>query len=851
MKYIARNKLSVALALAMGSGMAPAVHAQEQGGLMLEEVIVTARRVEERLQDVPISITVLSQQQMSNANITNMGDIALYTPSLSVNSRFGEDLTSFAIRGFTQELRTTSSVGVYFAEVVAPRGSNSQVSGDGAGPGMMFDLVNIQVLKGPQGTLFGRNTTGGAVIITPQKPTDVFEGYVEATAGDYDLQQLQGVINIPVTDNFRLRFGVDSKERDGYLDSFNDIGPDKFADVDYIAGRASAIWDITDTLENYTVLSYAESDTNGSFPTTSDCKTSAEGGGFFGGFIGDLCQEQLERQAAAGHTDFWDTSQALPNPYSEMEEWRVVNTTAWEINDNLTFRNILGYAELNTRNNTGIWGNDYRFQPYLSPDPEFYLPFKFAASGARGDGKDITDSSSFVWEGQLQGLSFNDRLTWQAGLYYEKTEPEDITGQSSPSTIACDYATIESGDPDDWRCNDIFAGATVLGLIQSGALPFDAYQNEAAYLGAPVRVGSISITSDWVEYTTEAMYAQGTYDITDQWAVTAGIRYTWDEVEGSQERLVVRFPYDPLLGELFAPESISESTPKDETAKSDEPTWVLGLDYKPTVDSLLYAKYSRGYRQGSVNASSQPGLLVHEPEQVDTYEIGTKLFFSGSVPANFNAAVFYNDFQDQQLQNGLLLSQEFGGVGSTAIVNAGSSEIFGVEIDGTVQLFDSLLFTLAYAYLDTEVTEVEDFTEVIAATGARPSTIAAAEGDELPFTPKHSLVASANYRLPFSSDWGDMTLGATYVYTDEMRVYSSQVVSPLTVLPDYELWNFNFSWQGIFGSGFDVSAFLNNAFEEEYYVYSTGNLNTLESDGGSPGHPRMYGVRLRYNFGGE
>ena len=145
----------------------------------MSEIIVTARRTEERLQDVPISITVYNQQQISNRNITNAADLATFTPSLSANTNFGQENSSFAIRGFTQDAGTQPSVATYFADVVAPRGpTQGTQAGDGAGPGSFFDLQNIQVLKGPQGTLFGRNTTGGAVLFVPQKPTSEFGGYV-------------------------------------------------------------------------------------------------------------------------------------------------------------------------------------------------------------------------------------------------------------------------------------------------------------------------------------------------------------------------------------------------------------------------------------------------------------------------------------------------------------------------------------------------------------------------------------------------------------------------------------------------------------------------------------------------
>lgn len=144
---------------AFGATSASAQSSEEERS-NTNDIIVTAQRVEQRLQDVPISITVLSSETLANNNITNAKDIATYTPGLVTNNRYGSDNTTWTIRGFTQEQRTTATVGTYFADVVAPRGSGATQGGDGAGPGALFDLQNVQVLKGPQGTLFGRNSTG-------------------------------------------------------------------------------------------------------------------------------------------------------------------------------------------------------------------------------------------------------------------------------------------------------------------------------------------------------------------------------------------------------------------------------------------------------------------------------------------------------------------------------------------------------------------------------------------------------------------------------------------------------------------------------------------------------------------
>jgi len=150
----------------------------------LTEVVVTARRVEERAQDVPISMTVFTQQQLSDRNVITASDLAAYTPSVAADDEFGQEATSFSIRGFAQAIQTAPSVAVYFADAVAPRGGNAgEPAGSGSGPGSFFDLQNVEVLKGPQGTLFGLNTTGGAVLLVPKKPSSILEGYVEGSWG--------------------------------------------------------------------------------------------------------------------------------------------------------------------------------------------------------------------------------------------------------------------------------------------------------------------------------------------------------------------------------------------------------------------------------------------------------------------------------------------------------------------------------------------------------------------------------------------------------------------------------------------------------------------------------------------
>lgn len=766
---------------------------------VLEEIIVTARRREEAIQDVSISMTVFNQQQLDDANIINAGDLATYTPSLQTNTRFGGDNTTFAIRGFSQELRTTASVGVYFAEVIAPRGANSQQSGDGAGPGDFFDLANVQVLKGPTGTLYGRNTTGGAVLLTPQQPTDTLEGYLDVGAGNYNMLRQQGVLNIPVTDNFKLRMGIDHQTRDGYLDNISDIGPDDFANVDYTAYRVSALWAITDTLENYTIARYSESDNNGYPGSLLHCNPlAALGAGF--------CQPDLDRRIATGNNDQYDVFNFVPEPVNKQETTQISNTTTWEINDNLTLKNIIAYSTLETEQRSSLYGSDWQL---------FGADIIFQMVGLADNFK-TTSQKTWVEEFQIQGTSFDDRLIWQGGIYYEKSSPKEDYGAQSPALISCDQTSITSSDPADYRCNNL--------------------------LGA----GALQSTPGGVEYINKAIYAQATYDLNETLSLTAGLRYTDDKTEGYASDTVYYFPgpSDGVLPGSYAPAVASFTETRTPESDSAEPTWLLGLDYKPTDDMLVYAKYARGYRQGSVNVGGSTGLDTHGPEKVDSFEIGSKNTFSGSIPATLNVAAFYNDFQDQQIQFGYFKPTS---VGTTAIVNAGASTIWGVEVEGNVQLTEQFVVSASYTYLNTKVDSL-DFPPIPPNTVASAPSITTAEGEPLSYAPDNKLALTATWFIPLSEDAGDARLSITYAYTDEVQA-ASKATSEFATLDDYAIVNVNFNWERIFGSPIDLSAFITNVTDEEYQTFLTGNWNN-GFEFGQVGQPQMLGARVRYNFGG-
>ncbi|MFA7586035.1 MAG: TonB-dependent receptor, partial [Novosphingobium sp.] len=617
--------------------------AQDSLGLGGNDIVVTARRVEERLQDVPISITVLSNETLANNNITSAKDITTYTPGLVAQGRYGNDAVAFTIRGFSQEQRTTATVGTYFGDVVQPRGSGASQGGDGAGPGQLFDLENVQVLKGPQGTLQGRNSTGGAVLLVPKKPTDRFEGYVEGSLGNYDLRRVQAVVNVPVMDTLRLRFGVDRNKRDGYLKNVGNLGDGPhgadMANTNYWAARFSAVADLSPDVENHTIISYVNSKTAPSIPKIIKAYGAiAPGTGFP---FGNPCSltarslqcDQVAREAGAGG---WAVSNSLADTASVLKQWQVINTTKWQVNDNLVIKNIFSYAEHRSANNMDLFGGYWLADgtPFGTERPDQVLSFAYThAEAAKGYSN---AQSTLVEELQFQGNTSDGRFVWQAGFYFENNDPLGFSGvQTSVFTPCTDLNTYD--------CRRTGSGPGIAGQ------------------------GNFSISQ--TRFRDRAVYGQASYDITEKLKFTAGLRYTWDEMVSRVHNLTWRLrpsfiPPEgltficanataPGAGEIFLPGQERSACGQTLRQKTEAPTWLLGLDFKPMDDWLLYAKWSRGYRQGGITIFGADPIQPYGEEKVDTYEVGSKLSWRGAIPGNFNISAFYNDFRDQQLQAGV------------------------------------------------------------------------------------------------------------------------------------------------------------------------------------------------------
>ena len=804
------------------------------------DIIVTARRVEERLQDVPISITVFNQQQITNRNVVNSTDLAAYTPSLSANSNFGTENATFAIRGFVQDAGTPPSVGVYFADVVALRGpTQGTQAGDGAGPGSFFDLQNVQVLKGPQGTLQGRNTTGGAVLFVPQKPTSKFEGYVEGSYGNFDMKRIQGMVNIPLSDIARFRIAADHQERDGYLHNTSGVGPSDYNDVNYTAIRASLVVDLTPELENYTIVSYSRSNTNGSFNKLIACNQTGTNpiNPLVGAanFIGVFSCAQLAKEKAQG-SGFYDAEANFENPESLLTQWQIINTTTWHVSDTTTIKNIVSYGQFKDVQRSPLFGTNWTSASLPSVYPFIFpgtLP-QFTEINPIPHGA-VSDQSTATEELQLQGSALGDKLTYQAGLYSEFSDPLALSGNQSYSLALCsNIATLQCSDP------------------------------VGTDLGVPGRVGAVNYTAGKTHFRDLGAYAQSTYKFTDKLSLTGGIRYTSDRQTNVSQRITNVFPApNTPVQSCTDINQVENNCTEALKQKSHKPTWLIDVDYKPTEDILAYAKYSRGYRAGGVFANAPSDHRTFSPEKVDAYEAGIKTTLRGFLHGTFNIDGFYNNFSNQQLQLGFQNNQNYLGSGlpapaspTTAIINAGKSRIWGVEVESSITPFTGFTLDVGYTYLNATIRKIAPFTTTDPLYQAANGNIA--PGSPLELSPKNKVAVTGTYTLPLDPSIGRVSVGATFVHTDKQLtdyVYSTPADvaaygGNFEFIQKTNLLNLNASWNNVVGLPIDLAAFATNVTNKKYYTYipGLGGISGSGAEFAGVGQPRFFGGRVRYHF---
>jgi iron complex outermembrane recepter protein len=409
----------------------------------LSEIVVTAERREENIKNVPLAVTAFSGDELRAQHIETGADLQNYVPSLNVSTSLTRNDYVYVIRGMGPTAGLPAAGGttvgggtgvvIYFAEVPT----------SGAGPGLFYDLENVQVANGPQGTLFGKNTTGGVILFVPRKPTNDLEGSAEVGFGNYNMKTSTAVINLPVVDNTLLvRFAAQAKEQDGFTIDRGPFFPGKeYDNINYWATRASIVWRPTENLENYTIVNALHSDEHGDGYVLSAVNPA----GPFAGILEPFFAQQL----AAGPRSTSFSDDEIDRRYN----YGVINTTKWSINEDFQLKNIFSYQVQKLENS-----NDVDATPFVLDD---------LVGAPRGQWH--LQTGTYTEEPQLQATALSGNLKITAGAYYE--DGANIGPQPfSLSTALGHFSAVQPNATNSERSRGLYAQTTFdLGAIAEGA----------------------------------------------------------------------------------------------------------------------------------------------------------------------------------------------------------------------------------------------------------------------------------------------------------------------------------------------------------------------------------------------
>jgi len=383
--------------LAFGLFSQPAtaqVAATEQ--IASDAIVVTARRREESIDRVPVSVTAINAEQISKQNLSGVEDLQYLTPSLTVTSNTDRTSNNYTLRGQGTTYGTDTSVVAYFAEVPIPGGGN--------GPSSLFDLSNVQVLNGPQGTLFGRNSVGGAILFTPARPVNNVEGYGKITYGNYDEFSQEAVVNLPIVDDkVLLRAGFTHRKRDGFTRDV--VNGTRYDNIDASAARVSLLIKPGGGFENLTTLNYSSFESEG-----AGIKLSLVNPAGVAGFVFPTLA-----QAAADQVAWGPRRTALSGDSLEKQRLiQLVNTTTVDIGDTTRLKNIVSYSAWRSNRRLDVDGSVLPVVEYVKS------PSKWG--NVQNNNQPAIDQ--FTEELQLSGTLADKMLDWTVGVYYQHNDPK-------------------------------------------------------------------------------------------------------------------------------------------------------------------------------------------------------------------------------------------------------------------------------------------------------------------------------------------------------------------------------------------------------------------------------------------
>ncbi len=779
------------------------LHAAEPA---LEEIVVTARKTQESLQTTPVAVTALNEEMLIKKQVEQMVDLQRTAPNLTIGTggTGPASIVYTSIRGQAQNSPnsvTDSAVGIYIDGVYLGRPIASNLG--------FLDVSQVEVLRGPQGTLFGRNTTGGALSVSTNKPVGEFEGYVKGEVGNYDFRHVEAVLNVPLMgDELATRFAYRFNTRDGYID--NPVRDIEYKDVDEsYSARGSILYEPDDIpMRIFFSVDHEYYQDNGT-PTAviayNDDGQAAPGLPTVGQLFASVGLNPRDYETSSG-ADFWKTfgdvrTAVLDEEILNPSNYHRATGTTLDIEIDFggaTLKSITAYRESLSSNQNDLDGSPIDLISFFSQYRQHQFSQELQLSGQIGD------------LNLIGGLFYFD----EAGDEFSKAHQFGVFIQP------------------------------LIGVIPLESVPFP-YRLTLSDFGA----------------TSEAVFLQANYDFTEKLRVTAGYRYTWDEREVVKQPLGNYIPQAglPISCGLTAAE-LAQVGPLGgcrlkETASFSYPAYLISLDYQLTDNIFLYAKHSRASMAGSLNTRETPAPFTSavDPEKVEDIEFGIKADLWDN-RLRTNLAVFYLEGEDVQR---IINAFSSSGSGLTQFnTNTGDTEITGAELELTALLWEGFELNASVAVMDGEYVD-GSFTET-RGTVANPIVVDRS-GEELPRTPdlNYSIGATQTFNL----DFGELVAHVDYSYVDDQAIVTTTatpgagpqaiqdaaIINDLSKIDSYGLLNARVSLT-LNNPNLEIALWGRNLTEEEYATNIFQSWDVLGFILENQGNPRTFGASLKYRF---
>jgi len=789
--------LATVPAMALEKSSAPAASPAGSADEEITEIIVTAQRREESLSKVPVAVIAFDENALVSRNIVSEQDMGTLVPGLQVKNGQNSNQLTFSMRGQTLDpfSGTSPAVLAYLNEAPYNPGNTATA---------FFDLASVQVLKGPQGTLFGRNATGGAVLYSTQMPGDEFGGYAIVRAAQRSFGQVQAAIDVPmVPGKLVARFAFDATRGDGYVRNVNT--GNTLGDKDNLSGRATFVLTPSDQVKNVTVLQYDRAKgTEGSgnlmnynaVPGTAGnpaTQYNSDGTNHLFNTTGVVWTDTLaaiyaanDGPAAPGFFPGGVEGYAKwshQNPYSVWSQYDLPhdahnffgsNMTEIHVNETMKIKNIFSYMNDYARTAGNLAGG---------PFGALWL-FNLGGFNATGvPGGETFHSTTYSDELQLQGTTGDGRLEYTAGLFYSHQRRYEVV----PIDIGAD-----------------------LGLPAPIADIAYAYRNRES---------------------SKAVFAQSSYKLTDKLTATLGGRYTWVDVGITQAQGNV-FGIDP------------NSAAADQSDSLAAPAWTLSVQYQLNHSNMIYFSQRGSFRSGNLNGTVAPFTdpLTGRPanlfanEKARDFEVGYKFngHFAGA-PAQINLAAYEVKVKNAQHA----LYAVVGGNPAGFTVNVPEATTKGVELDANIALTHWLDLGANFAYTDAEYTD-----RIVPIPFVGSLSV-----DSYPDSPKNSESVNLDIKFPLSAQLGTMDLRTDF-YNQSDTFFSSTNGSstPNTRLDGYSTFAVRLSWKEIMQSKVSAALYVRNLADKVYHIsgYALGASSGLNT--WYPGEPRTIGAEFQVKF---